>query len=147
MPGLNKQFGDVGEKEVVELVPCPNCNKQMMLLPPNYPLCDVQCSGCNFRAQIKTNRSKPKNEIFGAGWDIMDKVLKSGYLMPPLIANFKWSDKSGKHQKIIFYPFVPKKNLKVRKLSETARRANYKMFNYTGLDNLPSFVLFEEDVL
>ncbi len=85
MPGLNKQFGDEGERDVVDKIPCPNCSKELMLLPPNYPMCDVQCTGCNFRAQIKTNRSKPKKEIFGAGWDVTEKVLKSGYIMPPLI--------------------------------------------------------------
>ena len=103
----NKIFGDDGEKEVVNLVPCPNCGKSLMTLPQGYPLNDVQCMGCNFRAQIKTNRSKPKSEIFGAGWDIMDKTLKSGYLMPPLIANFKWTEKEVEKQKIIFYPFIP----------------------------------------
>ena len=142
--GLNKQFGDEGEREVVDLVPCPNCGKELMLLPPNYPLCDVQCSGCLFRAQIKTNKSKPKKEIFGAGWEIMDKVMKSGYLTAPLIANFKWTEKEIEHQKIIFYPFIPKINLKKRTLSSTARRANYKMFNYIGLDKLPNFVLYEK---
>lgn len=144
MAGLNKQFGDAGEREVVELIACPNCSKELMLLPPNFPMCDVQCSGCNFRAQIKTNRSKPKKEIFGAGWDVTEKVLKSGYLMPPLIANFKWSDKTGDHQEIRFYPFIPRKNLKMRQLAETARRANYKMFNYRDLDSLPHFVLHKK---
>lgn len=144
MLGLNKQYGDEGEREVVELVRCPNCGKELMLLPPNYPMNDVQCSGCVFRAQIKTNRSRPKKEIFGAGWDITEKTLKSGYMMPPLIANYKWTDKTGDHQKILFYPFVPKKNLKRRQLPDTARRANYKMFNYIGLDTLPHFVLYEK---
>lgn len=144
MPGLNKRFGDEGEKEVVDLVPCPNCGRQLMVLPPNYPLFDIQCSSCSFRAQIKTNRSKPKKEIFGAGWDIMDKVLKSGLITPPLIANYKWTDEEGTHQEIRFYPFVPKKNLKTRILASTARRANYKMFNYIGLDKLPHFILYQK---
>jgi len=144
MSGLNKQFGDEGEREVVQLVPCPNCGKELMLLPPNYPLCDVQCSGCLFRAQIKTNRSKPKKEIFGAGWDVMEKVIKSGFLTAPLIANYKWEEKGIQRQTILFYPFIPKSNLKKRTLSPTARRANYKMFNYIGLDKLPHFVLYEK---
>lgn len=142
--GLNKQYGDEGEKEVVDLVPCPNCGKELMVLPPNYPLFDVQCSGCSFRAQVKTNRSKPKTEIFGAGWDIMDKVLKSGFITPPLIANFKWQEQGIEKQEILLYPFIPKKNLKKRQLSATARRANYKMFNYIGLDSLPSFILYSK---
>ncbi len=135
----NKLSGDEGEKQVCELIPCPNCSKKLMTLPQNYPMYDVQCTGCSFRAQIKTNHSKPKSEIFGAGWDIMEKVLKSGFQVPPLIANFIWKD----HQEIRLYPFIPKANLKHRKLSPTARRANYKMFNYIGLDKLPFFVLYK----
>ena len=142
MAGLNKEFGDRGEKQVVELVPCPNCGKELMLLPPNYPLFDLQCSGCSFRAQVKSMNSKPKATIFGAGWEIMDKVTKSGYLVPPLINNFTWKENGKAKQEIHFYPFVSKKNLSKYQLSETARRANYKMFRYVGLDKLPHFVLY-----
>lgn len=140
----NRQSGDFGEKEVVELVACPNCNKKLMLLPSGYPLFDVQCTGCSFRAQVKTNKSKPKKEIFGAGWQIMEKVLKSGFITPPLIANFKWNDKAGEHQEIRFYPFVPKINLKKYQLPPHARRANYWMFNYIGLDKLPYFIKYKK---
>ncbi len=140
----NKLAGDIGEQEVVRLVPCPNCGKALMTLPKNYPLSDVQCTGCLFRAQVKTNNSKPKPVIFGAGWDIISKVMKSGYMIPPLIANFKWSDKEGKHQEIRFYPFVPKINLKMHQLSPKARRANYRMFNYIGIDEIPYFVLYKK---
>lgn len=137
---MNKSNGDAGEQEVCDVVPCPNCNKKLMLLPPSYPLYDIQCTCCSFRAQVKTNQSKPKGEIFGAGWDIMDKVLKSGFIIPPLIANFKWKDQ----QEIRFYPFIPKKHLKKHQLSPNAQRANYKMFNYIGLDNLPYFVMYKK---
>ncbi len=137
----SKESGDAGEIEVVELVPCPNCGKKLMSLPKNYPLYDIQCTGCLFRAQVKTNNSKPKPVIFGAGWDIISKVMKSGYMIPPLITNFKWNDKEGKHQEIRFYPFVPKINIKMHQLSSIARRANYKMFNYIGIDEIPFFVL------
>ena len=82
--------------------------------------------------------------IFGAGWDIISKVMKSGYMVPPLIANFKWSDKEGIHQEIRFYPFVPKIILKLHQLSPKARRANYKMFNYIGIDEIPYFVLHKK---
>ena len=140
----SKISGDAGEQEVVDLVPCPNCNKKLMLLPKNYPLYDVQCVGCSFRAQVKTNQCKPKSEIFGAGWDIMEKVLKSGFITPPLITNFKWIDKAGDHQEIRFYPFIPKKNLKMHQLSPIARRANYKMFNYIGIDEIPFFTLYKK---
>lgn len=138
----NKQSGDVGEQEVVDLIPCPNCGKKMMLLPPNFPMYDIQCTGCTFRAQVKTNNCKPKNVIFGAGYDIYEKVLKAGYLSPPLIVNFRWKDDNVTHQKIIFYPFVGKSNIKKYRLSPTARRANYLMFRYEKLDKIPSIVLF-----
>lgn len=139
----SKIHGKLGEEEIIKLVNCPNCGKSLMQLPPNYPLFDLQCMGCSFRAQVKTNNSKPKNEIFGAGWEIIDKVLKSGFMIPPLIANFKWTDKGTLRQKILFYPFIPKSHLKKRQLSPTARRANYKMFNYIGLYKIPHFVLYE----
>ncbi len=140
----NKKNGDIGEQEIVDKVPCPNCKKKLMLLPPNYPLFDIQCTGCSFRVQVKTNKSKPKAKILGAGWEIIDKVLKSGYMVPPLIANFKYEENGIKKQTIIFYPFIPKENLEKYQLSQTARRANYKMFRYVGLDKLPSFTLYDE---
>ncbi|MEK7629823.1 MAG: DpnI domain-containing protein [Patescibacteria group bacterium] len=140
----NRKAGEKGELEVIKLVPCPNCGKKLMKLPSNYPLYDVQCMGCSFRAQVKTNKSAPKSVIFGAGWEIMDKVLKSGFITPPMIANFVWKSKGKKHQEIRFYPFVPKKNLRKYKLSEKARRANYWMFSYIGLEKLPCFVVYKK---
>lgn len=140
----NKESGNSGELEVIDLIPCPNCSKELMPLPSNYPLYDVQCSGCSFRAQIKTNRSKPKSVILGAGWQIMSKVLKAGFITPPLFLNFKWEEKGEERQEIRFYPFVPKKNLSNYKLSPNARRANYEMFTYVGMDKLPYFLVYEK---
>lgn len=115
-----------------------------MRLPENYPLYDVQCTGCIFRAQVKTGMCPPQSEIYGAGWDIMQKVLKSGFITPPLLANFKWTERGASKQVIIFYPFIPKYYLKQRQLSPYAKRANYKLFNYVGLDKLPHFVLYRK---
>ena len=140
----NKISGDLGEQEVVDLVPCPNCSKSLMLLPTNYPLVDVQCTGCLFRAQVKTNNSRPKAVIFGAGWEIQDKVLRSGYQMSPLIANFKWTEKGIPKHKILFYPFIPKKNSKKRNVVFKSERKDHMIFNYIGLDKLPHFVLYEK---
>ncbi len=138
---LNKDLGSRGEREVIDLIPCPNCKKKLMLLPENYPLVDVQCTACNFRAQVKTINGKPKDTSLGAGWEIMNKVLKSGYIVPPTFFNFKWNN--GKNQEILFYPFIPRLNLQSYQLSEKARRANYKMFQYRGLNKLPHFTLFK----
>ncbi|MCL4367383.1 hypothetical protein M1563_04425 [Patescibacteria group bacterium] len=139
----NKQIGNIGEQEVVEHVPCPNCGKKLMCLPANFPMYDVQCTGCAFRAQIKTNNTKPSTEILGAGWEIMDKVLKSGFITPPLLANFKWIESGQEKHEIRFYPFIPKSNLKKYKLSDKARRSNYWMFKYIGLDKLPYFLAYK----
>ncbi len=70
-------------------------------------------------------------------------MTKAGYAIPPLIAHFKWTDQGATRRKILFYPFIPKRNLRKRQLPSTARRANYRMFNYVGLDTLPHFVLFD----
>lgn len=136
----NKDSGETGEKDIINLVRCPNCKKEMMKLPPNYPLVDVQCTGCTFRAQIKTINSKPKSSFLGAGWEIMNKVLKSGYIIPPTFVNFKWAN----HQEIRFYPFIPKTNLRKYQLSPTAKRANYRMFSYAGMGKLPFLVVYKK---
>ncbi len=136
--------GNIGEREVVDNIPCPNCGKTLMQLPTSFPMCDVQCIGCHFRAQIKTSKSKPKRTVYGSTWNITDHVLKSGYLMPPLFINFKWAEKDVARQEIRFYPFVPKQNLRPRTLPETAKRAGLKMFDYIGLDTLPHFVLYRK---
>lgn len=137
----NKSNGDAGEKEVIDLVVCPNCDKKLMLLPQSYPLYDVQCTACSFRAQIKTNLCKPKSIIFGAGWEIIDKVLKSGFMTPPLIANFKWGENN---QEIRFYPFIPKINLKKRFTTIKKSGRELWMFNYIGLDKLPYTVMYKK---
>ena len=130
----NQEIGNKGEKIVCK-IPCPNCKKKLVQLPKNYPLYDVQCSGCSFRAQVKTMKGNPKGTIAGAGWDIMEKVLKSGFLIPPLFAVFVGDRKS----EIRFYPFVPKENLKKFQLSKNHRQPNYKMFSYIKMDELPCF--------
>src|SRR4030042_1460237 len=134
----SKPSGDQGENEIVKNVRCPNCGKKLMRLPRNFSLYDIQCKACFFRAQIKTNRCKPKKEIFGAGWEIINKVLKSGYFIPPLIANFKWVEKGKTKKEIRFYPFITRSNLKKYPLS---RRPNEYRFNYVGMDKLPHFIL------
>jgi hypothetical protein len=140
----HKLAGDMGENEVCDLVPCPNCGKKLMLLPPSFPLCDVQCTACHFRAQVKTStEGKTRNWVRGAGWDIVDKVMKSGYLLPPLIGNFKWMENGKQKQEIRFYPFITRSNLRKRQLPPTAQRANCWMYDYVSLDKIPHFVLYK----
>lgn len=138
-----KLSGDQGEKEVCDFVPCPNCQNKLVKLPAGFPMYDIQCSRCMFRAQVKTVNSQPKNQVFGAGWDIYSKVMKAGYLSPPLFINFKWLDRSGAaNRRIDFYPFIAKDNISPYILSPTARRANYKMFKYVKLDKIPRIEMY-----
>lgn len=124
--------GTQGEQEVVDLVLCPNCSNKLMLLPQNYPMYDLQCSACNFRAQVKTCNSNPSKvrSIRGAGWDIMEKVLRAGFLIPPLIVNFKWLEGKEEKQEIRFYPFVRKFNLKKRVANIKSHNRIYNVFDY-----------------
>ncbi len=143
MPNYKIATGELGEIEVVKLVPCPNCSKQLMKLPKGFPMYDVQCSGCLFRAQVKTTTSSPRNSIRGAGWDIYEKVMKAGYLSPALFINFRWFTKEGLNREIRFYPFIAKGNIKMYQLPPEAKRANYKMFRYVKLNTIPYFVLYK----
>ena len=138
----NRGVGDKGEISVSNRINCPNCGRKLILLPPNYPLYDIQCSGCSFRAQIKTSTDKPNATVRGAGWIIMEKVLKAGFITPPLIVNFNWIERGKKKQEIRLYPFIPKQNLKPYKIGKKAIRRGYKMFNYINLDKIPFFTLY-----
>lgn len=140
----NKASGDAGELEVCELVNCPNCESKLALLPPSFPLADLLCTRCQFRAQVKTVSKKPGDSILGAGYDIYEKVFKAGYLLPPLFVNYKWNNKDGEHHEIRFYPLISKKNIKKYTLSETAVRSNYRMFRYVGLNTAPYIVVHEK---
>ena len=71
---VKRNKGELGEKEVVKLIDCPNCKKELMQLPKNYPLYDIQCTGCSFRAQVKSISSKPKKKVF---WSRMGDNGKS----------------------------------------------------------------------
>ena len=100
-----------------------------------------------FRAQVKTARcAPPRDQIFGAGWDVLDKTRKTGQLIPPLIVNYQWQDRAtGKnHQVVYFFPFLTKDNIRKRERSDRGQRPGYKEFNYVGLrdDNMPRMTLF-----
>jgi len=73
----------------------------------------------------------------------MAKVIKSGYLVPPLIVNFKWKEGHVKKQQIRFYPFIRKNNLKKYTANIKSIGRSYKMFNY-NLSNLKYDVLFSK---
>jgi hypothetical protein len=98
-----------------------------------------------FRAQVKTARCPPpKDQIFGAGWDVLEKTLKTGQLIPPLLLNFQWTDAvTGEERpEVYFYPFLTKNNVRKRQRSLNGQRPGYKEFNYVGLLNVPQMRVF-----
>jgi hypothetical protein len=144
----HKRTGDAGEAFVVANVGCPNCGKDLQRLPESYPLYDVQCSACLFRAQVKSPTSKPKpgTRIRGAGWSILSAALKAGGTVPPMIANYHWEEQGKLHREVRFYPFIERANIKRRPLSRNPDhpRAAYQMFDYVGVSALPHFVLLRQ---
>ena len=137
MRNRNQKTGDKGEKQVVRDAPCPNCGKRMTRLPKCFPLYDVQCKSCSFRAQVKTKtgHSSGKFRVRGGGWNIMRCHLKAGGLPPPLILNFP------SESKMLFFPCIPKSIYKKYKLRDDHPQPNYEMFDYSGLNALPHFEL------
>lgn len=142
----NQQKGTDGEEDVVHKVRCPHCGKRLQLLPPGFPLYDVQCEGCVFRAQVKTNACKPKAQIFGAGYRMLSHSRHSGQLIPPLIANFRWREKGKACQEIWLYPFLTKQNIRKKVRSGRGSRPGYEEFNYVGLlsEDTPKVILYEK---
>ena len=140
----SRESGTAGELAVIEVVPCPNCQSQLMALPAGFPLFDVQCTRCMFRAQVKTARcAPPKDQIFGAGWDVLEKTRKTGQLIPPLLVNFQRQDAAGKtRQEVYFFQFLTNENIRRRQRSQDGKRPGYREFNYVGLLNAPQMRLF-----
>lgn len=138
-----KTIGDAGERYVQENVPCPNCGKALQGLPESYPLYDVQCTSCLFRAQVKAPGRRPASRIRGAGWSILSGALRTGATVPPLIAAYSWVEAGEPRSEVRFYPFIPKDRLRPRALSKRPDhpRASYKMFDYERLHDLPHFTL------
>ena len=130
---------------VCEHVACPNCSRKLGLLPESYPLFDVQCEACLFRAQVKTSSRKPGKTIRGAGWSIMEATLKAGGSVPPLLAVYAWESEGQDRRTVRFYPFVPSSHLEDRQLSKDPAhpRANYRMFEYRRMNELPYFPLLD----
>lgn len=70
----------------------------------------------------------------------MEKVVKAGFLVPPLIVNHKWTEGDVAKQEIRFYPFVMRRNLIKRVANIHGGKRIYNMFDY-DLSGLPHFVL------
>jgi len=104
-----------------------------MPLPPQFPIYDVQCTRCLFRAQVKTVGEKPRGVLFGAAFEIVERNKRTGQLPAPLIANFRWRSDGRWKQEIYFFPFLTQANVRSRRRSKDGARTGYREFNYVGL--------------
>lgn len=135
---IRQSNGELGEKEVCEKIPCPNCGGKLFQLIKNNPLNDVACNSCLFRAQVKTSTNTNPTTVNGAGWDILNKTLKFGIIIPQLIVNL--------NNEIRYYPYIPKTALKKRianinNHNGTIRK--YPMFDYY-IKGLKYYILLEK---
>jgi hypothetical protein len=144
-PPSNRSRGDDGELDVIAQVECPHCGHDLQQLPPGFPIFDVQCTRCVFRAQVKTNATKPKGVIFGSGYQVLRHHLLTGQLMPPLIVNFRWTEARRRRQQIVLFPFLTKHNVRQRTRGSKGARPGYSEFNFVGLadEATPRVVLVE----
>jgi hypothetical protein len=144
MPRTSKQItGDTGEAFVASSVPCPYCDRKLELLPKNYPLFDVQCSSCLFRAQVKTSKAPISGTIAGSGWDIKESARKLGVLSPPIISVSNTRASKETQRVVQFFPFIPESHLKKKQPFKDPghKRLKYRMFDYVRMNEVPRFVL------
>jgi hypothetical protein len=131
----------------VERVACPSCDRRLQLLPPGYPLFDVQCGSCLFRAQAKRVKEKPRGRLRGGSWSVINLYLRTGQLLPPMIVCFDWPETSKEPGFVYFLPFVPAKNVKRRVLSSRHKTdMGRAMVEYLGMLSLPHQVLLSSCV-
>lgn len=127
------ESGQTGERDVVRLVRCPNCDSKLMRLPPQFPIYDIQCTRCLFRAQVKSVAGKPRDELFGGGYAIRERYKRTGGLPAPLIANFHWKERGVMRREVYFFPFLTDANIRRRRRSAESAHPGYREFNYFGL--------------
>ena len=131
-----QRLGDLGEKAVVKLCSCPECEEgDLKVLPRNFKCADIICDFCGFLAQVKTKRIKKPDEkinrILGAAWKPFKKRLDAEIIFPLYIVSvydgkpfeIKFLDKDSQRNNLGM--FLPRKPL-----SSNAKRAGWQGFNY-----------------
>lgn len=138
----NAARGEEAERFVVSHVPCPSCAHELRALPRGYPLYDIDCTRCLFRAQVKRVLARPRSRIRGASWEVMQHHLKTGHLIPPIFACFGWRSDAVAPESIYFFPFIPATHLKVRVLSANHKTPGRRMTEYERMLELPHMVVW-----
>jgi len=116
---------------------------EQFVIPTGFPLYDLDCTRCLFRAQVKRILSPPRNRIRGASWEVLNHHLKTGQLVPPIFACFGWKTGEPTPQIIFFFPFVPATHLRKRVLSENHATPGRKMTEYERMLELPKMTVWE----
>lgn len=131
-------LGEEAESFVVEHVRCPSCGSALRQLPPGYPLFDVQCSACLFRAQVKRVQEKPRSRLRGGSWSVVSTYLRTGQLLPPMFVCFDWPRSKPEPGAVFFFPLVPAKNVVKRVLTDQHKTdAGRAMAEYRDMLSLP----------
>lgn len=135
-------LGEEAERFVVEHVRCPSCASPLRRLPPGYPLFDLQCYRCLFRAQVKRVQEKPRSRLRGGSWNVVSTYLRTGQLLPPMFVCFDWPRSQPEPGCVYFFPLVPAKNVVKRVLSNQHRTdAGRAMAEYRDMLSLPHEVV------
>lgn len=136
--GASAALGEEAERFVVEHVRCPSCGSPLRQLPSGYPLFDLQCSACLFRAQVKRVQEKPRSRLRGGSWSVVSTYLRTGQLLPPMFVCFDWPRAQAEPGAVYFFPLVPAKNVVKRVLSPQHKTdAGRAMAEYRDMLSLP----------
>jgi hypothetical protein len=139
---MSSDLGDEAERFVAASVHCPSCAGRLRQLPAGYPLFDVQCASCLFRAQTKRVKERPRSRLRGGSWSVVNLYLRTGQLLPPMFVCFDWPDTRRKPGFVYFFPFVPATNVKRRVLSQRHKTdAGRAMAEYVDMLALPHRIL------
>jgi hypothetical protein len=139
-------LGEEAERLIAERVPCPSCGSALHQLVRGYPLFDVQCSKCLFRAQVKRVQEAPRNRLRGGSWNVVNTYLRTGQLLPPMFVCFGWPRLVAEPSSIYFFPLVPAKNVTKRVLSEAHKTdAGRAMVEYREMLSLPHQIISIRD--
>lgn len=126
----------------MEFVSCPSCGKPLRQLPPGYPLFDVHCVACLFRAQVKRVQEGPRSRLRGASWSVVSLYLRTGQLLPSMLVCFDWPSGKARPGTVYFFPFVPARNVKRRLLTRQHKTdPGRAMAEYVGMLELPHQIL------
>jgi hypothetical protein len=137
--------GTEAERFIIDQLSCPSCGSSLRQLPTGYPLYDLECVRCLFRAQVKRVKAGPRDRLRGGSYDLVSHHLKTGHLLPPLFVCFGWATGAVNPSEVWLFPLVPAKNVKLRVLSEKHSTPGRRMAEYVEMRKLPHAVVWRAE--